>query len=119
MFDYRSAEISGVCDRHNDNIMIARDGRLFHVDYSRFLGNSQVIGGFKRDRVPFVLTTDMVYVINEGEKMTPAFDVQVLVATLTLSNSSSFVATSSMSCARMQHTSSTFSVFFCVQTSRS
>lgn len=32
-----------------------------------------MIGGIKRDRVPFVLTSDMVYVINNGEKATIKF----------------------------------------------
>ena len=55
--------------------MVTRDGHLFHIDFGRFLGNAQMFGVFKRDRVPFVLTSDMVYVINEGEKMTSNFDV--------------------------------------------
>ena len=38
------------------------------LDYGKFLGDHQMIGSFKRDRSPFVLTPDMAYVINGCEK---------------------------------------------------
>jgi len=53
--------------------MITRDGHLFHIDYGKFLGNAQKFGAIKRDRVPFVLTSDMAFVINGGEKPTAKF----------------------------------------------
>lgn len=65
--------ILGVCDRHNDNIMIKHSGHIFHIDFAKFLGDSQMLGAINRDRTPFILTSDMAYVINRGDKPTENF----------------------------------------------
>lgn len=60
--------VLGVADRHSDNIMIKRTGQLFHIDFGHILGHFKEKFGFKRERVPFVLTHDFVNVINKGRK---------------------------------------------------
>lgn len=43
------------------------------IEKKRFLGDAQMFGNFKRDRTPFVLTSDMAYVINGGDKPSHKF----------------------------------------------
>lgn len=58
--------VLGVADRHSDNIMVKKNGQLFHIDFGHILGHFKEKFGIRRERVPFVLTHDFVYVINNG-----------------------------------------------------
>ena len=65
----------GIGDRHSGNIMLAKTGHLFHIDFGHFLGNFKEKFGMKRgfklilERAPFVFTEEMAYLMGgrEGE----------------------------------------------------
>ena len=85
--------VLGIGDRHSDNIMLRENGQvsprlvagakywngglpetacvscpqLVHIDFGHFLGNFKSKFGVKRERVPFVLTDDFIYIITRGK----------------------------------------------------
>ncbi|XP_038667942.1 phosphatidylinositol 4,5-bisphosphate 3-kinase catalytic subunit gamma isoform-like [Scyliorhinus canicula] len=60
--------VLGIGDRHNDNIMITEQGNLFHIDFGHILGNTKRILGVSRERVPFVLTPDFLFMMGRVNK---------------------------------------------------
>ena len=60
--------VLGVGDRHNDNIMVMKTGRLLHIDFGHFLGNYKEKFGIKRETAPFVLTPHFERVLGGQEK---------------------------------------------------
>jgi len=66
--------VMGIGDRHNGNILVTRDGHLFHIDFGHFLGNFKKKLGINRERAAFVFTPEMAYVMGgKRYKKSPQF----------------------------------------------
>ena len=60
--------VLGLGDRHNDNLMMTRNGHIFHIDFGHILGNFKSKMGVKRERAPIVFTPAMKDVMKQDDQ---------------------------------------------------
>eukprot|EP00092_Neocalanus_flemingeri_P011672 GFUD01012577.1.p1 GENE.GFUD01012577.1~~GFUD01012577.1.p1 ORF type:complete len:1133 (+),score=268.09 GFUD01012577.1:126-3524(+) len=77
--------VLGIGDRHNDNIMIKKCGKLFHIDFGHVMGKFKSKFGIRRERSPMLLPSEFIQVIQKGgEKQFEIFREQCEKAFLAL-----------------------------------
>jgi len=57
--------VLGIWDWHNDNIIVKKNGELFHIDFGHFLCHFKYRMGFKRKRDPFIFTRQFQTVLGD------------------------------------------------------
>eukprot|EP01126_Amoeba_proteus_P013695 TRINITY_DN15872_c0_g1_i3.p1 TRINITY_DN15872_c0_g1~~TRINITY_DN15872_c0_g1_i3.p1 ORF type:complete len:690 (-),score=145.45 TRINITY_DN15872_c0_g1_i3:170-2239(-) len=55
--------ILGIGDRHNDNLLLRKDGNLFNINFDTILGNCKKKSGVKKERVLFSPQPDWIHVM--------------------------------------------------------